>query len=141
MNKNRTARVASMLLGLVPVLLAAQSASQPGPQFEVASIKQNKSGDGRVMLGIQPGGRLTATNVTLRMLIRNAYQIQDFQLTGGPSWLTEDHFDIVAKAEEGDGVGDPFRAEQTGQPSRGQLMSLYPLLTIRTVATLAQLGW
>jgi hypothetical protein len=99
-----------------------QDANQALPQFEVASIKPNKSGDGRVMLGIQPGGRFTATNVTLRMLIRNAYQLQDFQITGGPNWLTEDHYDIIAKAESGDGIGDPFRAEQNGQPSRGQLM-------------------
>jgi len=106
-----------MFLVLVPVLLVAQE-----PQFEVASIKPNKSGDGRVMMGIQPGGRLTATNVTLRLLIRNAYQLQDFQITGGPSWLAEDHFDIVAKAPEGEATGDPFRAAQTGQPSRGQLM-------------------
>jgi uncharacterized protein (TIGR03435 family) len=107
----------SLLARIVGTALVAQE-----PQFEVASIKPNKSGDGRVMMGIQPGGRLTATNVTLRMLIRNAYQLQDFQITGGPSWLAEDHFDIVAKAPEGEGTGDPFRAEQTGQPSRGQLM-------------------
>src|SRR5271169_6299254 len=50
------------------------------PAFEVASVKANKSGDGRVMLGIQPGGRFTATNVPLRLLIRNAYQLQDSQL-------------------------------------------------------------
>jgi uncharacterized protein (TIGR03435 family) len=70
----------------------------PAPAFEVASIKPNNSGDGRVMLGNQPG-RFTATNVTLRMLIRNAYQLQDFQISGGPSWLNSDHFDIVAKID------------------------------------------
>ena len=112
----RTERVVSTVLVIVPLLVIAQE-----PQFEVASIKPNKSGDGRVMIGVQPGGRFTATNVTLRMLIRNAYQLQDFQITGGPSWLTEDRYDIVAKAE-GDAVGDSFRAEQSGQPSRGQLM-------------------
>src|SRR6476619_6632584 len=53
----------------------------PAPAFEVASIKPNNSGDGRVMLGNQPG-RFTATNVTLRMLIRQAYQLQDFQISG-----------------------------------------------------------
>jgi len=114
-------KLALLLLAVVPALVAAQGGGQPGPQFEVASIKPNKSGDGRVMLGIQPGGRLTATNVTLRMLIRNAYQLQDFQVIGGPSWLADDHFDIIAKAEEGD-FGDPFRATQNGEPSRGQLM-------------------
>ena len=106
---------------------AAAAASQAGPtqssqQFEVASIKPNKSNDGRVMIGVQPGGRFTATNVTLKMLIRNAYQLQDFQIAGGPDWMSSDHFDVVAKAEGGDDIGDPFRAEKQGEPSRGQLM-------------------
>jgi uncharacterized protein (TIGR03435 family) len=69
------------------------------PTFEVASVKPNKSGDARVMLGIQPGGRFTATNVSLRMLIRTAYQLQDFQIVGGPGWISSDRFDLVAKAE------------------------------------------
>jgi uncharacterized protein (TIGR03435 family) len=68
------------------------------PSFEVASIKPNNSGDGRVMMQNQPG-RFSATNVTLRMLIRNAYQLQDFQISGGPAWLNSDHFDIVAKID------------------------------------------
>ena len=124
-------KLAFLLLALVPALVAAQAPGQTGPQFEVASIKQNESGDGRVMLGVQPGGRLTATNVTLRMLIRNAYALQDSQLVGGPSWLADDHYDIVAKAEDGGGVGNPsaptqignpFAPTQNGEPSRGQLM-------------------
>src|SRR5262245_17399645 len=99
--------------------VAAGSSQTPAqlPQFEVATIKPNKSGDGRVMMQIQPGGRFSATNVTLRQLIRNAYQLQDFQIVGGPGWQTDDHFDVVAKAESGDGLGDPFRAERQGEPS------------------------
>ena len=50
------------------------------------------------MLGNQPG-RFTANNVTLRMLIRNAYQLQDFQISGGPGWLNSDRYDIVAKID------------------------------------------
>ena len=112
------------LLGALALLAAPilHGAAPQDPQFEVASIKPNKSGDNRVMMGVQPGGRFTATNVTLRMMIRNAYQLQEFQITGGPSWIADERFDIVAKAEAGDTVGDLFRAEQQGQPSRGQLM-------------------
>jgi len=80
----------------------SQAPSADTPAFEVASVKPNKSGDGRVMIGMQPGGRFTATNVPLRMLIRNAYQLQDAQLVGGPDWIASDRFDIMAKAE-----GDP----------------------------------
>ncbi len=57
----------------------APQTSAAGPAFEVASIKPNNSGDGRVMINMQPGGRFTATNIPLRLLIRNAYQLQDFQ--------------------------------------------------------------
>jgi bla regulator protein blaR1 len=97
----RTLRTAAALGTLaIPLVLGAQAPQTPapGPSFEVASIKPNNSGDGRVMMGNQPG-RFTATNVTLRMLIRNAYQLQDFQISGGPGWLNSDHFDIVAKID------------------------------------------
>ena len=100
-------------------LLARARQTAPQPQFEVASIKVNKSGDGRVMLGVQPGGRFNATNVTLRLLIRNAYQLQDFQIVGGPSWIADDHYDIVAKAEDGALAGP---APPPGQPGPMQLM-------------------
>src|ERR1700676_1371239 len=90
--------------GLHPLWLRAQSAAPViGDQaFEVASVKPNKSGDGRIFFQMQPGGRFTATNVPLRELIRVAYGIQNFQLVGGPDWIGSDRFDIVAKAE-----GDP----------------------------------
>jgi uncharacterized protein (TIGR03435 family) len=103
-------------------LLRAQTpqTSAAGPAFEVASIKPNNSGDGRVMFANQPGGRFTATNITLKLLIRNAYQLQDFQIVGGPNWITSDRFDIVAKAEDGTPAETPS-LDRTG-PSRVQMM-------------------
>jgi uncharacterized protein (TIGR03435 family) len=98
----------------------APQASAAGPVFEVASIKPNNSGDGRVMMGIQPGGRFTATNVPLRLLIRNAYQLQDFQIVGAPGWIASERYDIVAKAEDGTPIETPT-LDRTA-PSRVQLM-------------------
>lgn len=98
----KTVLAGLLLLALSPLRVAGRTqapAPGAGPTFEVASVKLNNSGDGRVLLQNQPGGRFTATNVTLRLLIRNAYQLQEFQITGGPSWLNDDRFDIVAKAE------------------------------------------
>ena len=80
---------------LASVTLAAQSAA---PAFEVASIKRNKSGDGFMGMGMQPGGRLTMTNMPVRQLIVRAYGVQPYQVLGGPSWITSDRFDITAKA-------------------------------------------
>src|SRR5213593_3902315 len=110
----------AIVLTCLPLVTAAITASQvPPPQFEVASVKPNKSGDNRVMIGVQPGGRFTATNVPLRMLIRNAYQLQDFQLVGGPDWMSTDRYDIAAKAEDGAVTGPP---PPMGQPGPIQLM-------------------
>jgi hypothetical protein len=65
----------------------SQSSSVGGPRFDVASIKPNVSGDLRVSIQASPGGRFTATNAPLRALIRHAYQLQDFELAGGPKWM------------------------------------------------------
>jgi uncharacterized protein (TIGR03435 family) len=96
-------RVAALVASLAGgAALAAQTPQPPAdpPAFEVASIKPNNSGDGRVFAQTQPG-RMTMTNVTLRLLIRQAYQLQDFQITGGPGWMASDHFDVIAKMPDG----------------------------------------
>ncbi|HEV3140041.1 MAG TPA: TIGR03435 family protein [Vicinamibacterales bacterium] len=98
---------------------AQAAANEKLPEFEVASIKPNKSGPGPVQIQTNPGGRLSARNVTAKNLIQFANRLQSFQVIGGPDWLNADRFDIVAKG--GDGA-DMFAAEQTGKPSRTQLM-------------------
>jgi uncharacterized protein (TIGR03435 family) len=70
-------------------------------------------------LNAEPGGRLTATNVTLKQLVLSAYDLQEFQLVGGPDWLTKDHFDIEAKAAAGS-PGNIFESVKGGGPSLGE---------------------
>ena len=70
--------------------------------FEVASIKLNKDGGPVAGLRRVPGGRFEATNIQLAALISFAYQLQPFELQGGPSWLMSDRWDILAKVD-----GDP----------------------------------
>jgi bla regulator protein BlaR1 len=78
----------------------AQSQAAAPLAFEVASVKQNRSGESlRAPSMILPGGRFTATNNTLRALILNAYSIKPTLLSGGPSWIDSERFDIDAKAE------------------------------------------
>ena len=45
-------------------------------------------------------GRLTAQNMTLRLLVIGAYQKMPFEIIGGPPWQNADKFDIQAKAED-----------------------------------------
>jgi bla regulator protein BlaR1 len=92
-----------------PRVSAQGDASRIGEQkFEVASVKPNDGKDvKRVALMMQPGGRLQAENVPLNMLVRFAYEIQEFQIVGLPDWKNSEHFDINAKTN-----GSP----QPGQP-------------------------
>jgi len=131
LNSWRKALLATTALGSLAISIVTGAMTAPalraqspqaragGPTFEVASVKPNNSGDGRVFVQNQLG-RFTATNVTLRLLIRNAYQLQDFQISGAPSWLGSDHFDIVAKM--GGNAQDPAVAEQSQGPTPLQLM-------------------
>jgi len=50
---------------------------------------------------IPANGRLTATNLPLRLLIRIAFEVQDFQISGGPADLMTTKYDITAKADDG----------------------------------------
>ena len=64
--------------------------------FEVASIKPNHSGERRFFVSWQPG-RFNATGMTLKFLITMAYDVKDFQVSGGPSWVNTERYDIDAK--------------------------------------------
>jgi uncharacterized protein (TIGR03435 family) len=81
------------------IVLAAGAAGQQA--FEVASIKPNAANDNRAMIGMQPGGRFVATGITVKFLIGMAYNLRDFQISGGPGWITAERFDINAKPPEG----------------------------------------
>ncbi len=67
--------------------------------FEVVSIKPVAATDNRVMIRMAPGGRFTANGASVRMLIGMAYEVRDFQVSGGPSWIGDDRFEINAKAD------------------------------------------
>jgi uncharacterized protein (TIGR03435 family) len=79
------------------VVACVASAQTPRPAFDAASVKVNTSNSPLVRIGT-PTGRLSAVNVTLRMLIRNAYLLQDFRMSGGPGWIDTDRFDVEATA-------------------------------------------
>jgi uncharacterized protein (TIGR03435 family) len=42
---------------------------------------------------------MTVRNITAKGLIQIAYGKRDFQITGGPGWITSECFDVEAKAE------------------------------------------
>jgi uncharacterized protein (TIGR03435 family) len=92
---------AFVMVGVL-ILVGTLAGAQGGLTFEVASVKLNKSGDGRTMLQIPPGGRFVATNVPLKVLISQAFAnpqpLPNFRIIGGPPWLDSERYDINAKA-------------------------------------------
>lgn len=95
-------RTASVLL-LMTVPLAARQAPQQEAvaTFEVASVKPGGSSGRGSLPSSQPNGGFSATNVALKSIIANAYEIRVFQIEGDPAWLTSERFDILAKGREG----------------------------------------
>jgi uncharacterized protein (TIGR03435 family) len=84
---------------------AAFSQTPPAkPEFDAASVKpaQPIQPGARVMLGKQGGpgtqdpGHVTFHSSTLMDLIRLAYDVKDYQVTG-PSWLTSERYEVEAK--------------------------------------------
>jgi bla regulator protein BlaR1 len=68
------------------------------PSFQTISIKPNSPGSLAVSDLNGPNGQYVADNVTLRRLIRDAYEVESFQVSGGPDWLDADRFSIAAYA-------------------------------------------
>jgi uncharacterized protein (TIGR03435 family) len=98
-------------VGVCLALLSAPGlfgqSSTPPLTFEVASVKPSATDDRRTMLQIQPGGGLRTSGSTLKMLLTFAYDVREFQVSGGPGWINTDRYDIVAKAERSAGAENP----------------------------------
>jgi bla regulator protein BlaR1 len=84
------------------ILIASAASLALCQSFEVASVKPSDAQARGVHIGVSPGGIFTATNITLGILIQRAWDVRDFQISGGPGWLDTERYDITAK---GDGPG------------------------------------
>jgi uncharacterized protein (TIGR03435 family) len=101
---------------------APQGAQEPALAFEVASVRRNTTGVNEQYIRRDQGGNVTVVNMPLRALITFAYQIQSFQLEGGPDWIASDRFDIVAKPGREMPITSPF--EPGRDPLRLMLQTL-----------------
>jgi hypothetical protein len=113
-----TVRIAAVALILNCPLSRAQAQVQaPGqlPEFEVASIKPNKTNE-RMYYGLR-NASLSVRNLTVKGLIQIAYGKRDFQITGGPAWNSL----VVARG----GLKMKLSADQT-EPEKGGPKELGP---------------
>ena len=96
-----TSGSANLAFQLCIALVGPRAFAQPGTkplEFEIASVKP--ADPGTRISNVLPGAgeSLTIQNVPLRKIILYAYEIRDFQLAGGPGWIGDERYDIVAKA-------------------------------------------
>jgi bla regulator protein blaR1 len=92
-----------VIFGLVhaPRVRAQSSSGTPTTTitFDVASIKPDHSDGHSVRISFNDDS-LTASGVTLKRLIEVAYNMNGFQLAGGPDWVSSETYELQAKMDE-----------------------------------------
>jgi bla regulator protein blaR1 len=81
--------------------------------FAAASIKPNNSVSPNSNIRPEPG-RLVVSNMPVKTLISWAYNVRDFQISGGPGWIDSTRYDIEGKAD--------------GKPSQDQMRQMMKTL-------------
>ncbi|HLK50356.1 MAG TPA: TIGR03435 family protein [Bryobacteraceae bacterium] len=119
-----------------PILLAASLSAQTtaAPSFEVATIKPAPPMDrarlaaGQVHVGLRTdAGRVDIGFFSLADLIRTAYRIKPYQLSG-PEWLSSQRWDVAATIPPG------AKAEQVPEMLQALLAERFKLSVHRTAA-------
>jgi uncharacterized protein (TIGR03435 family) len=80
---------------LILAVLASSSLLAQPAAFDVASVKRNPAGYGTATRMKGSPGRIDYVGVPLKWLIRQAYRVQDSQISG-PDWLNTEAYDIAA---------------------------------------------
>ncbi len=99
--KPHCSRIACALV--ITVASACGQAARPEAAFEAASIKQSLTAHGRGGGDFSSPGVFHVRAFSLKDLIRIAYtdgsyRPEEYQVVGGPDWLDDDAYDVVAKS-------------------------------------------
>lgn len=124
--------LAAGLLGLLAAACCAQTPTAPSAKvpiaFDVVSIKPNHTGAPGMVNRTPPDG-YSVENMTVRIILSDAFGIRADLISGGPGWLDSDHYDLTAKV-----AGDDLAAyhaltkEQRGQMLQAVLAERFQLV-------------
>jgi len=110
------------------VIVTAQVPEKP-PTFDVAAIKENKSGENDGRMG-GPPSRFTATNMPALQLIVFAYDnTPTFRIENAPDWLRKERYDINARAEGNFPVARSGGTDSRTSMMRALLIDRFKLIT------------
>src|SRR6187402_2554840 len=89
-------------LGVAASLSASLLGQAPTarPAFDVTSVQVSTRPQPGMRGGVLRGTRYELRNATMLDLVRTAYNVQPERVSGGPSWLEWNRFDIAALAPE-----------------------------------------
>ena len=76
-----------------------QTPAVPSPSFEVTAIRPDHLDGNHVRVSFDMH-RLLATGASLKRLIEYAYNLNDFQISGGPAWANSETYAIQAKVDD-----------------------------------------
>jgi uncharacterized protein (TIGR03435 family) len=82
---------------LVSYAVLAQTEAKP--VFEAASIKMSRATGGGGHSDENSDPILLRASMTLKSYVMSAYNVKAYQVTGGPSWIDDSTYNIVAKLE------------------------------------------
>jgi uncharacterized protein (TIGR03435 family) len=98
--------------------------------FDAASVKPAPPDRGSVMYyRTPPGGRVSVSNATLKLLIQNVYRVRDFQVSGGPPWIATKGWDI--EATPGSNAPPAITPEQRDEMFKTMLVDRFRLVLHR----------
>lgn len=132
---NLIAACAIMCIAFVTIKLTqGQSTPRALPKFDVVSIRPEPPSitEWNTRL-VYPGGRFLARGCTVRALIIVAYGVQNWQVSGGPSWagLNGERFHIVAMPPENSPMRDINPDNPKLPPPEEERMMLRSMLADR----------
>jgi len=113
---------------IIGMLHPPEGRAQTKPEdltFEIASVKPASPDTRGVIMRFTPGGGVRVVNGSMKQIILLAYNMEKFQISGGPGWVDTERFDIIGKAPGRQADGDqPEPTAEQQQQARQRLQSL-----------------
>src|ERR1035437_4521827 len=138
---NLKSQLSIFLLGAIAVTLtfasAQQATQQPSaaavlPSFAVATIKPVDPAHGGAMgFYSRPGGRVFLGFANAKTIISYAFDVQGFQIAGGPEWVSTDRYNIEAIPPDSAQSRTAKQPPLAATPSSEQRLMLQSLLRDR----------
>jgi len=93
----KTVRVPASFAAFLLAAFSCNGQTGPSPAFSTADVHISTSTANPTLVGLFPGtNRFDLRGATMVDLIRIAYGVDDARVVGGPNWLANTHYDVIA---------------------------------------------